>query len=246
MSTLNLLPKSPSQSPILETPSTISNKTTIIISNLKKDDFVADITLTNRMSVVDRIKLHLLNLDPPEDLNYKGDEYYLNNIQNWTNLAFLNRVIIIFKNENAALHAFKYLTGDNELELSKTIKISLQDNLLSRSKSFDSTMNNSLDVTKDLSNFRNQYNNNVLEYKEPAPQTFDVIKDLYKLGIDISDYNEDQDATDFKSPPTLQRSQSLTKTLFKPDLKIKTDIKGALNISNISPTSPKITLDESN
>lgn len=77
-----------------------SEKTTIIISNLHKDDFVSDHkSMTSKMSFADQIKLSILNLPTPANVSY-GEDYYLNMIEQWSNLPFLNRIIIIMKNED--------------------------------------------------------------------------------------------------------------------------------------------------
>ncbi|ODV68472.1 hypothetical protein HYPBUDRAFT_155579 [Hyphopichia burtonii NRRL Y-1933] len=217
------------------------SKTTVIISNLSKEDFIS-----NELAFVDRIKLSILNLKPPIANEY-GDDYYLNNIQHWSNLSSLNRIIIIFKTNEAALNIYNYLLDNlngklSNLPFNSETKISLQENLLVRSKSFDSLINHndSLSVTKDLSNFKNFHNKT--NYNEPEPNKFDAYNDLSKLGIDLNTFNDLDQLDELKSPNNLKRNKSLTKTLFKPKLD-NLNTKFDPN-DNPPPQSPTITLDE--
>ncbi|EMG45286.1 hypothetical protein G210_5082, partial [Candida maltosa Xu316] len=53
--------------------------------------------------------------------------------------------------------------------------------------------NDSLNVVKSLNNFKNFYNdpkNDLNDYIEPEPAKFNVLQDLSKLGIDVSQYND--------------------------------------------------------
>lgn len=230
-----------------------SEKTTLIISNLDKDEFVSDHkSMTSKMSFADQIKLNILNLATPANVSY-GEDYYLKLIEQWSNLPFLNRIIIIMKNEELAILLHKYLTTGTLLP--QYTKVSLQENLITKSKSFDSLIggnHDSLSITNRLTNFRQFYNepaNASEEYSEPEPQLFNAYEDLSKIGIDLKDYNDDDQMQEFVEGSLgsggLKRSRSLTKTLFKPDLRINTqsaNTKTSLN-SKIPP-SPTITLDE--
>lgn len=272
-------------------------KTTVIISNLSRDDFVSNKHTSehsSELAFVDRIKLSILNLPPPSDTlaHEFGEEYYLNSIQHWANLSSLSRVIIIFKTDEAAQNIYNYfqdnLSGNlHDLKFGSNVKIALQDNLLARSKSFDSLVgegnaeSNNLSVTSKLSKFKTFHNSGgkstTTDYDEPEPQQFNVYEDLTKLGIDLSSYNNSQQLDDLKqgtnsptpssptneafsmSPPSIdksgsstaapsdsgvKRSKSLTKTLFKPDLKLNTKAAKYDPSGKPPPASPSITLDE--
>ena len=234
-----------------------NSKTTIIISNLNKDDFVNGGNLLENHSylgLADQIKLMVLNLNPSSiqfpssTVVDDSDNYFLNQIEFWSNLPFLNRIIVIFKSESAAKLIYDYLRSDNVSFMQKYpyIKLSLQENLLSRSKSFDNLIGQSdnLDVTISLSKFKQQHNTkSSSEINEPTPYQFNVLQDLHKLGIDLREYNDQEQLDQLQSPEhntRLGRSRSLTKTLFRPDLSVKTDTPKARD----SPPSPTITLDE--
>ncbi|KAI5959806.1 uncharacterized protein KGF55_005038 [Candida pseudojiufengensis] len=292
-------------------------KTSLIISNLHKDDFIKISNneepklITKSLSLVDQIKLSVLN----------SSDDIIQYITHWSNLPFLYRIIIIFKNETKAKEILTFLK--QELSNFPYIKLSLQENLLSRSKSQDylvdsNSSNSNLNVTLSLDNFRNFHNDPKNEFKnfeyiEPEPAQFNVLSDLSKLGINVRDFNSDEQINELKedekedqermiqnrknsisrsnslsrnnsfSPtrqPPVSRQQSpaapsspnsfnssntnttttgverrrSTKTLFKPELKLKTsgnDIpQPPTPISKFSPqkedypSSPTITLDE--
>lgn len=267
-------------------------RTTIIISNLNKNDFIVDGTATKtfcgkRLSLADQIKLSILNLENPDPVasaasddstepsgvastsTNSGDseaspfntsttlyeDYYLNHIEYWTNLPFLNRIIVIFKDEQSAQAIYEFLNSkasDSLTLLFPHVKVSQKENLLSRSKSFDSLIKTSenLSVTKSLSNFKNLHNGS--SYNEPEPKPSNVIEDLGKIGIDLNQYNNKDQIDELRLPPLLTpppgvtRTRSLTKTLFKPDLSLDTTLLMKPEEKKDYPASPTITLDESN
>lgn len=207
-------------------------QTTIIISHLGKDDFIAE--SGRQLSLANQIKLALLNLttETPDHELYQD-------MINWSNLPFLNRIIVIFNNEKSALIAYKYLEGlyhqEKPFTMPPTVKISLQENLLRRSKLSDAlSEDNALDLVKNLGKFRNAHSDSNDNYQEPEPKPFDTYEDLMKLGIDVTKLN----STDLLPSPI--RSRSSTKTLFRPMLQLSTD--GAVASNEIN--SPTITLDE--
>jgi hypothetical protein len=289
---------SPPASPVDEL---LLPRTTIIISNLNKNDFILDETATKtfcgkRLSLADQIKLIILNLENPNPITSsaaRGDstepggvgakdptsvastttnsgdseanhfntsitldeDYYLNHIEYWTNLPFLNRIIVIFKDEQSAQAIYNFLNSkapDSLTLLFPHVKVSQKENLLSRSKSFDSLIKTSenLSVTKSLSNFKNLHNDS--SYNEPEPKPFNVIEDLSKIGIDLNQYNNEDQIDELRLPPLLtpppgvKRTRSLTKTLFKPDLSLDTTVLLKPEEKKDYPASPTITLDESN
>jgi len=243
-----MTPLSPSPADVLET----SAKTTIIISNLDKDDFVSDHkSMTSKMSFADQVKLNVLNLPTPSNVSY-GEDYYLKMIEQWSNLPFLNRIIIIMKNEDLAKLLHKYLTSGSLLP--HHTKVSLQENLITKSKSYDSLIggsHDSLSITNRLSNFKrfhNEPSNATEDYSEPEPQLFNAYEDLSKMGIDLSDYNNDDQMQelieDSNGNGGLKRTKSLTKTLFKPDLKVNTQTANTQTSRSKVLPSPTITLDE--
>lgn len=244
-----MTPLSPSSTDLLDG----SEKTTLIISNLNKDDFVSDHTsMTNKMPIVDQIKLSILNLPSPPNSAFTED-YYLNMIDQWSNLPFLSRIIIIMKDEQLAALLHKHLVGGSFLP--QYTKVSLQENLISKSKSFDSLIggnHDSLSITTNLSRFKQLHNDSgdaTQNYAEPEPQHFNVYEDLTKMGIQLNEYNDKEQIEELKegahSTGGLKRSKSLTKTLFKPDLKLNTESANLQSNrkTNIIP-SPTITLDE--
>lgn len=221
--------------------------TTIIISNLGRDDFVA--TEGKQLSLANQIKLAVLNLQ----------DDFVHKITTWSDLAFLHRIIIIFKTPEAAHTAYKYLEASydssSHLHLPSTVKLSLQENLLQRSKlSEDLEASAELKVSSSLEKFRNFHNSGqTTEYREPEPEHFDPYTDLKKLGIDLSLVNDSEQMEQLANPPStetqpslppklgLGRSRSVTTTLFKPSLLIRTDEKASVG----APASPSITLEES-
>lgn len=219
-----------------------SLKTAIIINNLNKQDFLAGqsnhIINNSALSLADQIKLNILNL-LPGDINYpdvsvsNDANFFLNQIEYWSNLSFLNRIIVILKEDISAEALYDHLSS--LLSPFPYIKITLQDNLLSRSKSFDNLMSQdqNLDVTKSLANFKSIHSGNReknYHYNEPTPQPG---------GIDKDDTNEIEIEEVSVSP--IGRRRSVTKTLFTPKLGLDTSPpKFAPKI----PQSPTITLDE--
>lgn len=188
-------------------------KTSLIISNLNKEDFVKPSSsqdsqstklISKNLALVDQIKLKVLNFE--DDI--------ASHISHWSNLPFLSRVIVIFQNETTAKKIFEFLTK----ELAKFddhysyIKIHLQENLLQKSKSSDNLhdcQNEKLNVTKSLNNFRNFHNDPknefTSEYVEPEPAKFNVYNDLANLGIDLSQYNSAEQLEELKQ---LQQDQN--------------------------------------
>lgn len=227
--------------------------TSIIISNLAREDFVA--AEGKLLSLANQIKLAILNLPPV------NDEDFVHNVTNWTNLPFLYRIIVIFKTPAAASLAYKFLESayhsGASFRLLKTVKLSLQENLLKRSRLADALDESSeLRVSKSLENFRNFHNLGGLqgEYQEPEPKHFDAYADLERLGIDLSLVNNEEqmdllklalpskDRSALMSPhPRMGRSKSITTTLFEPPkLLLVTNGKKVED----APQSPSITLEE--
>ncbi|EDK39962.2 hypothetical protein PGUG_04060 [Meyerozyma guilliermondii ATCC 6260] len=204
-------------------------KTIVIVSSLNRDDFV--VAGNRSISVVDEIKLNVLNqaVDGNRD-------YYLQHITSWSNLAFLHRIIIILDDETAAQQLSEFLAS---LHVSSDARINLQENLLSRSRSFDNfhthkvQEENTLGTQDSLKRFRNFHNGLGGDYEEPEPQPFSAYEDLQKLGIDLSEFNSEEQLQELKEGG-VKRSRSVTKTLFKPK---KDEFDGP-------PQSPTITLDE--
>lgn len=204
-------------------------KTIVIVSSLNRDDFV--VAGTRLILVVDEIKLNVLNqaVDGNRD-------YYLQHITLWSNLAFLHRIIIILDDETAAQQLSEFLAS---LHVLSHARINLQENLLLRSRSFDNfhthkvQEENTLGTQDSLKRFRNFHNGLGGDYKEPEPQPFSAYEDLQKLGIDLSEFNSEEQLQELKEGG-VKRSRSVTKTLFKP----KEDE------SDGPPQSPIITLDE--
>lgn len=211
------------------------SKTSVIVSNLAKLDFVKE---GLSLALSDQIKLAVLNLhnDQFPDL--------LPLITHWLNLPFLSRIVIILQNEEAASFVYDFLqnavSGSGKLVLPSTAKLLLQENLLLTSKLTDNLHEaKELDVTHSLERFRSTHASG--DYKEPEPQkpanpdappNYEAL-DLRKLGI--------EQGLDVAPPtPPLERSRSVTKTLFKPSLKLNTTGKAP----NDAPASPTITLDE--
>lgn len=233
-------------------------RTTIIISNLNKNDFIVDEAATTtfcgkKLSLADQIKLVILNLKNPGNKSQEDEDYYLNHIDYWTNLPFLNRIIIIFKDEQSAHAVYRFLSStssDSLTLLFPYVKVSQKENLLSRSKSFDSLIKTSenLSVSKNLTNFKNLHNG--ASYNEPEPKPFNVFEDLSKIGIDLNQYNDEDQIDELNKSPAsslslgVKRTRSLTKTLFKPDLKVDTSSIQKPQKRDYPP-SPTITLDES-
>ncbi|KAK6205295.1 uncharacterized protein RJT21DRAFT_14675 [Scheffersomyces amazonensis] len=217
--------------------STLRNlpKTTVIINNLHKNDFIIDESSNNfyvksnkSLSLVDQIKLSILNLGDEDGESNDANDYFINHIEHWSSMPFLSRIIIILKDEISALKIYNYLHKNLSKEY-PYIKVSLQENLLSRSKSSDSLTHGnkeSMNLSEDLSKFRsfhNSPNDSLNNYEEPKPYQFHVVQDLSKLGIDVSQYNNEEQLKELSDSethvnfrPQLTRSPSSTKTLFKP------------------------------
>lgn len=208
------------------------SKTSVIVSNLSKQDFVSQ---NSTLAVSDQIKLAVLNLhndDFPDILPL---------ITHWLNLPFLSRIVVILQNEQAAEFVYNFLqkavSGENDLKLPPSTKLLLQENLLQTSKLAEDLQEaKKLDVTKSLENFRSSHASG--DYQEPEPQkspraspNYEAL-DLRKLGIEPGE----------EPPrPLLGRSRSVTRTLFKPSLKLNT----SGTATEDAPASPTITLDES-
>ena len=86
-------------------------KTSLIISNLNKEDFVKPSSsqdsqstklISKNLALVDQIKLKVLNFE--DDI--------ASHISHWSNLPFLSRVIVIFQNETTAKKIFEFLTKE--------------------------------------------------------------------------------------------------------------------------------------
>lgn len=230
-------------------------RTSIIVSNLSKNDFVAEYGHT--LSLANQIKLAILNL-PPVD-----SDDFVHSIVHWSELAFLSRIIIIFKTPAAASRAYKFLeaayNGEGSLTLPVTVKLSLQENLLLQSKLSDA-LNESkeLNTSTSLELFREFHNAGLKHgdlYEEPKPQPFNAYADLKRLGIDVSEFNTEEqlqemrDASESTSrdqspgslpPSRMGRSKSITQTLFKPQLSVDTTASATRN----EQKSPTITLEE--
>lgn len=229
-------------------------RTSIIISNLNKNDFIP--ALGHTLLLANEIKLSILNLDPIDTSDF------VHSIVHWSDLPFLSRIIIIFKTPAAASHASEFLQlaykGAGLLTLPLTVKISLQENLLLRTKLSDALNDTKeLNAALNLEKFRNYHNSasgSKLKdsYQEPAPQSFDAYADLQRLGIDVSSFNSAEQMDEMKAEslsrsasrkepsPGIGRTRSLTKTLFRPELLVNTGARA----SRIEPKSPTITLDE--
>lgn len=224
---------------------TATQKTTIIISNLNKKDFVGDLSLAKNMSFVDQLKLRILNLpSPPGTEDSSNSNYFLETICNWSNLSFSNRVIIIMKDERLAKLLYDYL--QKSCILPASCKLSLQENLLSRSKSFDSLeVESRLAHINELKKFKESHSDDILGdigYQEPEPQHFDASQYVAEMRNGEADPELDSPSVNSTDNDGLKRSDSQTKTLFKPSLKINTDSICKSHDGYI--LSPTITLDE--
>lgn len=227
-----------------------SNKRTIIISNLAPEAFAASGN-DDRLPLVDRLKLEALRLGPPEDAKgHDEEDYYLHSIEHWSNLSSLHRVIIILRDMVLARHLYRFLQSVPEIR-DNDVRLSLQENLLSRSKSYDGRQgHNELYICKSPDNFKDnlcgETDSKTLDYDEPEPHLFNVYSDLTRLGIDLKEINTTDQMKELKedSSGVPRRTKSLTKTLFKPDLKINTNHKKT--DCRDAPSSPTITLDLDN
>lgn len=193
----------------------MSDRTTIIVSNLARDDFLAN---GKSLSLANNLKLGVLNLPGQTDFSRQ--------VTQWSELPFLCRIVAIFSTPAAAQLAYDYLeasySGNSLFTLPETAKLSLQENLLQRSR-LVSALSDECALDEESG------------YREPKPQAFDTQEDLKRLGIDVTALNETE------TPPVgLGRSQSMTKTLFRPQLELDTRIAGSPG----APSSPSITLDE--
>lgn len=192
----------------------MSDRTTIIVSNLTRDDFLAN---GKALSLANNLKIGVLNIP--------GQTNFSRQVNQWSELPFLCRIVAIFHSPAAAQLAYDYLEasyGGNPLfTLPGTVKISLQENLLQRSR-LVGALSDECDLVENTG------------YQEPKPQAFDAQEDLKRLGIDVSALNETT-----PSPVALGRSRSVTKTLFRPELALDTRVKGSP-----APSSPSITLEE--
>lgn len=217
------------------------SQTTIIISNLEKDDFV--LLPDCKLSLAARLKLAILNLGEDSQGN---DIVY--SISQWAELPFLKRVIAIFKTPEAAARSYSHLESlydkESPFRLPSSVRLSLQENLLRESKLFDNLADSSeLKVTNKLENFRARLNAGEDGYAEPVPQLFDMYEDLLQAGIDILQFNTDEQIDEVRhSRPSVGRSASVTKTLFRPLLLVQTGPKAS--DPDRPPPSPTITLDQ--
>lgn len=208
-------------------------QTTVVISCLGVDDFVA--APGRQLSLADQIKLALLNLSSEE-----SDRELFQDIINWSNLPFLYRIVVIFNNGVSALKAYRYLKQlyhqEKPFILPSTAKISLQENLLRRSKLADTLSEDSaLHLMNSLSKFKTSHGP-VDTYQEPEPQRLNTYDDLMKLGDDVTRMNSN-DLINMLEP---NKSKSATKTLFRSKLQLSTSGTGG----SVPLASPTITLDE--
>lgn len=225
-------------------------KTSIIISNLAKDDFLAgnaraSLVHAHKLSLADQIKLAVLTtqVDDRDDTNYVIDQ-----VDHWSNLPFLQRIIIIFREETVASGIFKFLTVGEKSLMSQIpqVHIALQENLLLRSKSHEDVTSPTLpgaergSLGDNLRAFRDAHAN-----QQPRTQ--------------LPEHATSENATYMAPAPapgltpictrpnTILRAQSQTRTLFSPLLTVNTSsmpntgVKGGMMV----PPSPTITLDES-
>ncbi|CAN3364164.1 hypothetical protein DICA1_D11606 [Diutina catenulata] len=191
-------------------------KTCVIVTNLDKNDFVAG---SHPVSVAEQIKVAVL-ADHSADVEY------------WSTLPNLSRIIIILTSEQAASDVHNLL-NQQFAAAHPHLKVVLQENLLSRSKSFDGVLS-----------CEEHANQKRTAYAEPTPHQFNAIADLSKMGIDVSDYNSRDEMEEWQQEQNgtpLRRGKSLTKTLFRP---LDTEAAAATGQSHSPPGSPTITLDE--
>lgn len=225
-------------------------KTSIIISNLVKDDFLAgnaraSLVHAHQLSLADQIKLAVLTMhvDGRDDTNYVIDQ-----VDHWSNLPFLQRIIIIFREEAVASEIYEFLTVGEKSFLSQIpqIHVALQENLLLRSKSQDDVISPTLPGTErgslgeDLRAFRDTHAN-----QQPRTQ--------------LPEHATSENATYMAPAPALSlapisprpgnilRVRSQTRTLFTPQLTLNTSTtsNSSVNQGSVVPPSPTITLDES-
>lgn len=216
--------------------------TSIIISNLSKQSFTHQGGDKNRLSFVDQLKSEIEDLPGPTDAQAHGHRYYEANLDLWSNIPFLNRVVIIMKDEKLASLLHNWLTQNKKLP--EEAKVTLQVNLLAHSplaESYDE--GRSLTSNSSTSNFQSASGQSLYdsaEYSEPEPHHFDIERDLSKLGYDKpSDDNSELEGDGTK----LKKSNSGRKTLFKPLLSLDTSTAKKAHSSSLR--SPTITLEES-
>ncbi|GEQ69017.1 hypothetical protein JCM33374_g2687 [Metschnikowia sp. JCM 33374] len=234
------------------------SQTTVIVSNLDKSQFVA--SKQSNVSLAGHIKSALSD---PQLYGPKSQAPH-KIIAHWSELPFLNRIIAIFETEPDALCAYEFLRKTRTESSSKlpfvlpeTARISLQENLLQKSKSSDSlTEDHALrrEKSPESHGSKSSHSTNapvsgdLAGYHEPEPKPLDIYGDLLKSGIDISKFNSSEQVEELRyasgrqGRPGLDRSKSLTKTLFKPSLSIDTNVS---HNGEAPPLSPTITLDQS-
>lgn len=212
------------------------SKTSVIISHLAKLDFVKE--TGHVLPFSDRIKLAVLN--------HKSSEFpdLLPLITHWSSLPFLNRIVIILQNEKVAAFVYAFLQdaasgATEELKLPSSVKLLLQENLLQTLKLSDNLNEaKELDVTTSLERFRSAHATG--DYREPEPQKSPSSEP--PAFLEASDIRKWEINNDFVPPtPPMERSKSITRTLFKPTLAVNTSGRAF----NDAPASPTITLDES-
>lgn len=224
-------------------------QTTVIISNLDKDNFVA--SENSRVSLANKIKAALT-----DGKLYESESHTLNVIAHWSELPFLNRIIAIFEREADASQAYQYLlksqsgqavsTANTEFLLPTLARVFLQENLLQRSKLSEAlTQDHAVKTGAQTVETGPRDSGDLAGYCEPAPKPIDMYTDLLNAGIDISKFNTTEQVNEVRGRPQgypqLSRKPTLTKTLFKPSLRIDTNSTGA---GEPSPLSPTITLDQ--
>lgn len=126
-------------------------QTTIIISNLSKNDFVAQ--PGKQISLAGQIKIALLKLTTAD-----SDHELYQDVVNWTDLPFLNRIVVIFNNGASAMAAYRYLEGlylkQNLFTLPPTVNMSLEENLLRKSKLTDALTEHTASTRESSNKFK--------------------------------------------------------------------------------------------
>lgn len=198
------------------------SKTSIIVSNLAASAFTAN--AVKGMTVPDYLKTRVLQ------------EFTNTEIEYWSNLPFLNRIVIILRTEPTATMVREFV-ADVLRELSIEARITQQENLLRRHKLIDNL---------NLGDF-NQWeeeNSASLDYKEPEPHHSPELPpiDLTEVAL----LKPIETTTDYGPTPGPKRTRSLTRTLYSPPPALRPDL--SLDIpsdrSHSPQKSPTITLDE--
>lgn len=215
--------------------------TSIIISNLSKQSFTNQGGDKNSLSFVDQLRSEIEGLPGPSDAHTQGHKYYEANLDLWSNIPFLNRVVIIMKDEKLASLLHNWLTQSKKLP--EEVKVTLQVNLLAHSplaESYDE--GRSLSSNSSISNFQSASGQSLYdstEYSEPEPHHFDTERDLSKLGYD----KPSDESNELEGNGKQKESNSGKKTLFKPFLSLDTNTAKKADLSSLN--SPTITLEES-